>query len=381
MINNVQNIVRTAQVGEVKLQAVKTTKVLPAEKSFVKIEVLENVKGNFKILVDGNLFQSKLPVKAQAGDVLFAQVLSRNPFTLTLDNFAIGKAGESGLAAVILSKLGLRKTKLADKFISALLKSKKPLSREKLKKALEFMDKTEIDFDAVQFAFLSAYFWDDNAGSFSQKTSVYRRVFDLNFNQLAEAIYRKIVWLSAQNLETEFYETLKGKLIFETENFERGNLYTGLFGKVKSAIEFVDFLEAYERKSLLSSSLKRGIDEFKELLIKYVLQKSLLNKYGVYADFAVTLADEGLHLWRFEFVKVISSNGDVVYRLETATQTRRGEKISAKVFITDSKVQGEVQSERKADWKNALNRLNENLIAKLAVHSNIRPYGEEYLSM
>jgi len=253
IISNIANIHGS---GQVKLQAVKVPKTLPKVNSFVKIEVLENVKGNYKILVNGSLFQSKLPVKAKAGDVLFAQVLSSNPLTLSLDNFLASKLGEAGLVNLVFAKLGLKKTELGEKFIARLLKSKKHLSRQKIKEALDFINDSNLHFDEIQFAFLSAYLWDDNGETFTEKKNIYRRVFDLNFEELSEAIYKKTVWLSSQNLDMKFYDYLKSKLIFDYDNFERRNDFNALFGKVKNAIELADFLEKYASKELLTLSDK-----------------------------------------------------------------------------------------------------------------------------
>ncbi len=381
MIGSVSNIVRASDIGEVKLQAVKAPKTLPKVNSFVKIDVLENTKGNFKILVDGNLFQSKLPVKAKAGDSFFAQVLSHNPLTLSLDSFSVGKAGEAAFAAAVLAKLGLAKTESAEKFINVLLKTKKTLSKEKLKESLEFISHLDGDIDELQFAFIAAYFWDDNGETYAQKKSIYRRVFDLDFNRLCEAVYKKIVWLSVQNLETEFYETLKNKMIFNHEKFDAAKSLNALFGKVKNAIELADYLEQYARKSFITKSVAKEIFELRELLIKYVLQKSLLNKYGLYADFAITLSAEGLHLWRFEYTKTADANGESVFILKSAVANAKSEKIDAKIFITEKKVQGEIAVEGKRNLLENIKTLNEKLSGKLKINVNVRPYGEQFLSV
>ncbi len=381
MINRISNIVQSAELGKVKLQAVRIPKTLPQVGSFVKIEVLENLKGNYKILVNGNLFQSRLPVAAKAGDVLFAQVISGNPFTLSLDSFTAAKPGEAGIAAAVLAKFGLGKTAVAEKFVSHLLKSKKPLVKEKLKEALEFIEGSDLNSDKLQLAFIAAYFWDDNGETYSQKRSVYRRVFDLSFDELCEAIFKKTVRLSAENLETEFYETLKSKLIFEHEKFELEKNANALFGKVKSAIELADYFETYSRKPFVTESVRRELESFKEILIKYVLQKSLLNKYGLYADFAITLAAEGLHLWRFEFSRITNAKGEAVYKLESAVVTRSDETWRSKIFVTEKKVQGEIGSDGKRNLNGLINGLNEALARKFAAEINIRQRGTQIYSM
>ncbi len=372
MLNGISNIVKVLQSGEVKLQAFKVPKTLPKVNSFVKIEVLDVVKGNAKILINGNLFQSKLPVKTHAGDMLFAQVISQNPLTLSLDAFVASKLGESGLATAILSKLGLPKTKFSANVLEALLKSKKPVSREKTKQLLEFVDSLETLPDKIQMAFLIAYFWDDSGETFSQKRSVYRRVFDLSFNELTEAIYKKIVWLSGQNLEMKLYGEIKKKLIFDHKNFEQTKSANALFGKVKNAIELADFLDKYSNSGVLTSAARTEIAKLKEYLIKYVLQKSLLSKYELYPDFAITLADEGLHLWRFEFAKAVNSNGEAVYKLESSVLTRSEKLIDYKIFISEKKVQGDVKAERMPTIAESVNRLNGIFTRKFAIDSNIR---------
>ena len=221
-------------------------------------------------------------------------------------------------------------------------------------------------------AFLIAYFWDDSGETFSQKRSVYRRVFDLSFNELTEAIYKKIVWLSGQNLEMKLYGEIKKKLIFDHKNFEQTKSANALFGKVKNAIELADFLDKYSNSGVLTSAARTEISKLKEYLIKYVLQKSLLSKYELYPDFAITLADEGLHLWRFEFAKVLNSNGEAVYKLESSVLTRSEKLIDYKIFISETKVQGDAKAEKMPTIAESVNRLNGIFTRKFAIDSKIR---------
>ncbi len=373
MLNVVSNIAEINGTNEVKLKSVQIPKALPRLNSFVKVEVLENVKGFNKILINGSLFQSKLPVKVKIGDILFAQIISHNPVTIALDNFVVGKLGEEALVNLIFSKLGLKKTTIANKIVEFLVKSKKTISKDKLKNLTDLFTSSDLHLDDIQLAFIAAYFWDESNESFTRKKNIYKRLFDINFVDLNIAIFKTIVRLSSQNLDNYFYEELKNKLIFNHTAFEQKTSFGGLFGKVKNSIEFAEFIDKYKKEKHLPDSVLADLNLLKEYLIKYVLQKSLLNKYDLFYDFAITLNDEGLHLWNFEIVYTNNSLGEKVAKIETFVKTRNATEINSKVFLTGTKIQGEVRADNKSfELSRELGKINGILGKRFSVDSKIK---------
>jgi len=201
MIGRIENI--NSSIGEVKIVASRVRKNLPQLNSLVKIEVLEKLKSNYKILVDGELYQSKLPIKANSGEIMLAQLVNMNPLTLRLDSFIGSQMLSDGMAGLILKSLGLGKTEIAEKLILELLKSKKHPSKEKIKQFVDFAGSSLTSLDELQFSLLAAIIWDDKSyNSGSEKRAVFSSIFDISFWDLAEQIFQTVLFLNAANLSS-----------------------------------------------------------------------------------------------------------------------------------------------------------------------------------
>ncbi len=351
MIGRIENI--NSSIGEVKIVASRVRKNLPQLNSLVKIEVLEKLKSNYKILVDGELYQSKLPIKANAGEVMLGQLVNLNPLTLRLDSFIGSQMLNDGMAAIILKSLGLRKTALAEKLIMELLKSKKHLSREKIKQFLDFAGSSLTSLDELQFSILVAIIWDDRSyNSRSEKRAVFSSVFDISFWSLADQIFQNVLFLNGANLSSSFYEKLNEKLIFFPDKFETEKILAGISGKAKAYVELSDFIDEELENNLSVSEVRKSLEHLNELLIKYVLQKALLNKYDIYVDFAIVSNSSMLRLWKFSYNKIYNQLGEPVYKFETGI-VDNGKAMEFELFLVDEKLRGDV-------FINGLNAKTEN---------------------
>jgi len=65
----------------------------PSKNSIVNVQVLDKIGPVFKILVNGSLFQSKLPIELGINDEFLAKVISENPFILALNVFDENECG------------------------------------------------------------------------------------------------------------------------------------------------------------------------------------------------------------------------------------------------------------------------------------------------
>jgi hypothetical protein len=63
--------------------------------------------------------------------------------------------------------------------------------------------------------------------------------------------------------------------------------------------------------------------------------------------------------------------------LESKVKTRDEKQVFGKLFIGEQKVQGEIESNGNYDWKKSIDKLNETIVRKLAVESNIRQYSAQ----
>jgi hypothetical protein len=357
MIGRIENI--NSSIGEVKIVASRVRKNLPQLNSLVKIEVLEKLKSNYKILVDGELYQSKLPIKANAGEVMLGQLVNMNPLTLRLDSFVGPQMLNDGMAGIILKSLGLEKTEIAEKLILELLKSKKHLSKEKIKQFMDVAGGSLTSLDELQFSLLVAIIWDDkNYNSSSEKRAVFSSIFDISFWDLADQIFRNVLLLNGSNLSSGFYEKLNEKLIFSPDNFESDKVLSGISGKAKAYVELSDFIEEELSANLFLPEVKKSLEHLNELLIKYVLQKALLNKHDIYVDFAIVSKSNMLRLWKFSYNRILNQFGEPVYKFETGISA--GDKaMEFELYLVDDKLRGDLFT--KGLSFNSENRFKENI--------------------
>ena len=342
MIGRIENI--NSSIGEVKIVASRVRKNLPKINSLVKIEALEKLKGNYKILVDGELYQSKLPVKVKAGDILMGQLVNLNPLTIKLDSFSGVELSAGGTVGIILKELGLAKTELAEKLITELIKSHKHLSKEKIERFLDFAGSSLTSLDELQFGLLIAMIW-DNGDSYSarEKRTVFSRVFDISFWDLADRIFDEIIFLKKSNLPEAIEKELDAKTIFDYEKFEENKVLAGISSKVRSFIELTDFIEASIVENHFDSTVEKSFVRLSDYLVKYVLQKALLNKYKIYVDFIIARNEKGYRLWKFSYNKILNKLGEAVYKFETYAEDKISS-VDYELYLAGDKVRGKIET-------------------------------------
>ncbi len=342
MIGRIENI--NSSIGEVKIVASRVRKNLPKINSLVKIEVLEKLKGNYKILVDGELYQSKLPVKAKAGDIIMGQLANLNPLTIKLDSFSGIELSASGTVGIILKELGLAKTELAEKLITELIKTHKHLSKEKIERFLDFAGNSLTSLDKFQFGLLIAMIWDDgDAYSTREKRAVFSRVFDISFWELSDRIFEEVINLKKLNLPESVEKILDEKTVFDFKEFEEKKVLSGISSKVRSYIELTDFIEEGIAGNRFDSLTEKSFSRLSDLLVKYVLQKALLNKYKIYIDFAIVRNDYGYRLWKFSYNKIVNKLGEAVYKFETYAEDKVSS-IDYELYLVGDKVRGKIET-------------------------------------
>ncbi len=342
MIGRIENI--NSSIGDVKIVASRVRKNLPKLNSLVKIEVLEKLKGKYKILVNGELYQSKLPIKASERDIIMAQLINLNPVTLKLDAFNANQLVTSGAIGIILKELGITKTTLAEKLIEKLLKTNKHLSKEKIKRFLDYAENSHHKLDELQFGLLIAMIWDDSdSGSFTEKRAIFNTIFDISFWSVGNQIYKNVVTLKGLGIPQDLDEMINNKLIFSCKNFEKEKILSGISSKVRNYIELTDSIEEKISKDFVDADIRINLISLSELLIKYILQKSLLNKYKIYVDFVIANSDNGLRLWEFSYYKIFNKFGEPVYKMESSSN-EGNLSVDFDLFLIGDKLRGKVET-------------------------------------
>ena len=137
MINQITNTIFTNAAALNMLQQ-NSSQNLPDLNSLVLLQVLDKIGNNYKILINGILFQSKLPLSLKVGEETIAKVISQNPFSLKLNDLLKAKYLTSENISLLLSLLGIEQNEKSISFVKELLSHKQSLRKSKIKKALEF---------------------------------------------------------------------------------------------------------------------------------------------------------------------------------------------------------------------------------------------------
>jgi hypothetical protein len=133
---------------------------------------------------------------------------------------------------------------------------------------------------------------------------------------------------------------------------------SGISGKAKAYVELSDFIEEELSANLFLPEVKKSLEHLNELLIKYVLQKALLNKHDIYVDFAIVSKSNMLRLWKFSYNRILNQFGEPVYKFETGISA--GDKaMEFELYLVDDKLRGDLFT--KGLSFNSENRFKENI--------------------
>ncbi len=377
MINTISNIKQVA--SELNLIPIKQLRSLPKLNSFVAIEVLDKVNSNYKILVDGSLFQSKLPINAKIGDLLFAQVSKMQPFSLILNNFSFIGIENQSLATLILQKLNLFGSSKSRKIVDLLISEKRNISKEKLSQLIDYVENSSFNFDEIQSLVLVNIFFDENDNeSYASKKHIFNNIFNISFDELVNKIYRKVVFLNSQNLPEEIYNQIKTTLTFPAELFENQKTVNGLSVKPNQIVLLVEKIDDFIRTNNLWVTLKSELEEFADLLVKFLLQKSVLNKYQLYYDFTITIGKLGISLWQIRYHKIISGFEEI-YKIESKMMILSENHFNSEFIYSDRRITGSILfNDNKLQTEKTKADLSSHLRKSYANESNISWLKQNY---
>lgn len=293
-----------------------TEKALPQNNSIVKLDILEKLGGNYKLLIDGRLFQSKLPVDAQLGDFLLAKVISQNPFTLALDGFFNIQNLTAKDLSFLLAKLQIKDSELSEKVIKGFINNKKPLEKSKIEKLIKLLESEDISMDDIQLGYLIQVFCSDSETYPGLNESAVQ-LFSFPIGNIINDIYDSIKSLNTSGLSKQLLSTLNESFIVNSEDLEKidGLKLKNYNNQLNGFFNFIDQIDQLDESSTLAS---QQINKFKTAFIRYNLQKAYLSGMGVSPEFIIIKEGEKLELFEYEVKKTISEkNGETHHiRLE-----------------------------------------------------------------
>lgn len=281
---------------------------LPAKNSVVSFSILDKTGNDYKILINGKVYLSSLPVNAKQGDSLLGVVLNNNPMVLNLVNILNMKSLNPENLLILISKLGLRKTENNVNLLKAFIINKKPILKDHLDKFSEILEGLDFLFDESQLSYLIMVFANDlNFQSFDKNTAEYFR------HPLNEIIKEIFSVMQKEAAKDKAVNSIYGMMSVDCENgdFEK-KLIANLFGRDKLIAEWIS-----ENKNNLSVGTQRLISLFS----RYLVQKGFLAKEGIFPGFVIAIKREGNELTEYKIEKTSRDDGSVHYLINLSMRS------------------------------------------------------------
>lgn len=271
MLNNVQS------VNKVILQFPEQQNItdrirLPDLNALVDVKILEKVFGNYKVLINGSLFQTKLPLQLNNGETILAKVVSHKPFTLEISNPA-GKNLSFENINQIIQKLDLENTTLIKDVIKTLAEAKKPLVKSKIENYTDLISFYDNRKDEILFNFFMHIIWNEQADITESLKQYKESIFDISFEELVNRIVNRL--------------NDSGQIV--RENLLCDKFFMKLFENNRKLFFAEDKIN--EAAEILFQNVQRDIlyktewNSLQYLLLKFVLQMSLYKNFGFLPDF------------------------------------------------------------------------------------------------
>lgn len=341
MINNVSHTILTSTSG-VKLSGSAMPKIVPPVNSMVNVNILDKLGSAYKILVDGSVFQTKLPFLAEIGDQILARVLNHKPFTLGVDNFALHKSIDNASLSAILLKLGLVDSEISKSVLKKVISGNKPLVKSKLKNLIEYLEENGLLFDELQLASLVNIFWSQSQEDSAQLLGSFDKIFDISFEELANSIYGYVETINSFAPSEIITERINSVVIFDpTKNSSRINI-AAIKDKSKEFVYLVKLLEETENLGRIPYSISSSLESLKVLMLKYVLQKSLFNRYDTHPEFTIVKDNDSLELVIYKYDRFNIDGGELSYNISTLIHRNGVGEFVFNAYSTFDKITGDI---------------------------------------
>ncbi|MDP4172798.1 MAG: hypothetical protein Q8933_02410 [Bacteroidota bacterium] len=320
MISLTQNIAGLQQLDSLKPSVVTVIgKALPAVNSFVEISVLGKSSNIFRLLIDGNVFQSKLPVNLLAGESFLAKVISTDPFTLSLDNLlSLSNLSELKIAQ-LLSKLNIKASPLSDQLFKAFVSARKVIVKSRFEKLLDIIEKNNLKLDDSQLQFLINVL-DTNENSYENLSESFVSTFKHSSAALSEEILNCATdLLGSHQMPEELKTKVKDALLIRQNLSEEESVSELLMvfrKRTKLQAELIQSLNEALHSGALNESVGKNVFRMIDLLTRYIFLKANNCKVGIYNDFFIAETEDGLQIFEYSVEKPSFTNESYGFHLK-----------------------------------------------------------------
>lgn len=274
---------------------------VPAEGKLVLIQVLERTGELYKVLINGSVFTTALPVNAKHGDKFAAKVLLSHPLTLDLNTGAGLKTAD---VAALLSLLGLEENEFSSSLAGSLIDEGLPLSFDKMSQYTSFMQREQLKMnDQVMMLLASMYKQEGIDPELFNKKPI--NIFTEMPETILENLYRIVRDLS-HSTDTKVQAVL-GSLIVESPAMK----------EAFSAEVYAGVIEYLERMPLSSLTTEEAslMTALKLTLAKFVMKCAIYAWFGLYPGCVIRKENNLPVLFYFLNSKEIESSGNSYIRL------------------------------------------------------------------
>jgi hypothetical protein len=368
MISRISNIIVTNSTN-VTLNSTGKPKAVPPLNSLVMVRIIEKTNGMYKILVNGSLFQTKIPFKLNIGDQLLAKVINHSPFTISMDSFLQSKNIDQNLISVLLARLDLKETENSKLVLKALLNNKKILLKRKINRFLEFIEEADGILDDLQLGLLINMIWSENEETSSFLLDSFNSVFDVSFEELCKAILTTIENLNT-NKRSHIINEVLNLFVFDPAALNTKQSILPVRDKSRPFMEMMDKVNMDNLDFFSTFELKR----LKSLMLKYILQKSLFHRYNTYPEFVIVKDGEVLTLTLIRYERLFNNNGEMLFKTSFGMHKNGIGDFIINYYLSVDKLTGEIS----VDYENLrlgesfIEFLNEEISKTLGVVSNLR---------
>lgn len=295
-----------------KLSSKSSLPNLPQENSIVTLKVVEKFDALYKVLINGEVFQTKLPIDVNIGDFLIGKVITNNPLTIGLDNFGQLKFIDQQVLVDIIKKLGIKVSKTSLTVIEKLIVSKKTLVKSKVEDMLSLID-NDIEMLDYQIGILIGLMWNATYHKKEDLYEVTKILKEIPFDKLCNEIFLSIIRINGLNLPNSIYNAI-AKVFFI--NINEDNISNLAANKNSLIVDLILNLSGWAEQY---SSLKTESDELNylvERLIKYHLQKKIYSTFNFFPDFYIIINNKELDLVVYSYEQISGSLGNKYFKTD-----------------------------------------------------------------
>jgi len=330
MINQITGTTLTNSASLNTLQQ-NTSRNLPEINSLVLIKVLDKIGNNFKILINGILFQSRLPLNLTTGDETLARVLSQSPFSLTINDLLKTQNRTPENISLLLSLLGFEPDDKSINFVKGLLSAKQPLKQLKMKKVFEFFERKNItNDDLLNELFVRIYSSDDEYLDYVAENE--NTIFKYSLLEIMNNIFK-----SVKNLNSEYSKqpiTLYvNNYLVRNSLIASDNPYFESFTEEKF-LELISYLDYELNSESYSNSLKQILNDLKKDLLYLIIQTSVYNYFGLYPSFLILKRTDDFILIHYNSFKERTIKNYDVFKFGLKVPTHYLDDVILKGFLS-----------------------------------------------